>query len=515
MSLDRLLDWHRLAALRDSGCLDTPAEESFDRITAVAAQELRAPVSLISLVDTHRQFFKSVHGLPAPWSDARDTPLSHSFCQHVVRDDAVLVIEDAAAHPRVRDNLAVRDLGVASYLGVPVRTPDGEPLGALCVADVEPRAWTRQDLAVLDELAAAVTPLLRRSAPEHQDPLTGLPDTGAVQDAVIGAVRRGRESGGIVAVIAIGVDAMDLVNEVHGFATGDALLAEVAARLRPAAGNAVLGRVAGDVFAVVAEFRGDDDALDLAVSLRGALAAPFDVDGEPHQLHARVGVATTDPTVDLDGVDLLDRARASLARARALGALAAGAGTEGLHGRAAACERIRKALCGALSRDELWLAYRPVRRDGELVALEAQLRWNGALGLVSPDAFLPVADQTGDIVPIGEWALRNALEAFATWRAGKAIGEDVDLVLGVTPVQLRLVSLPDAVVAAVEESGVPLERLVFEAHRPQPSVGAAAAATYARLAELGVRVAGPGEAVPGAIREDAVDAGAVARLGAG
>ncbi len=502
MSPDPLLDWHRLAALRDSGCLDTPAEESFDRITRIAARELGAPVSLISLVDTHRQFFKSAHGLPEPWSGARETPLSHSFCQHVVRDDAALVVEDAAAHPRVRDNLAVRDLGVAAYLGVPVRTPDGEPLGALCVADVEPRTWSDQDLAVLDELAAAVTPLLQRSMPQREDALTGLADGAAVQGAVIEAVQRQREGGGIVAVIAVGVDDIDLVNEAHGFAAGDELLAQVAARLRSAAGEAVTGRVAGDVFAVVVESRGDDDAL----------AAPFDLGGEAHQLHGRVGVATTDPTVDLDGGDLIDRARASLARARALGALAGGAGTEELHGRAAACRRIRKALCGALSRDELWLVYRPVRLGSELVALEAQLRWNGALGPVSPDAFLPVADQTGDIIPIGEWALRHALEAFRTWREAGAIGEDVDLLLGVTPVQLRLVSLPDAVVAAVEDSGIPLERLVFEAHRSHPSVGAAAAATYARLAELGVRVAGPGEAFAGATREQPVEASAVARL---
>jgi diguanylate cyclase (GGDEF)-like protein len=347
------------------------------------------------------------------------------------------------------------------------------------------------------------------------DALTGLPDAGGVHAAVAEAVVRQRRHGGIVTVIALGVDDIAVVNDAHGFTAGDALLAQVATRLRDAAGDAVAGRVAGDTFAVVVEAGEERDAVDVAVALRAALAAtPFLVGAEVHPLRARVGIATMDPAVEASGHDLVERASASLAHARALGGLTGSAESEALHGRAEACDRIRAALGGAVAREELELAFSPAWRDGELVALEAQLRWNGALGFVSPDAFLPVADQTGDIITIGEWALRQALAAFADWRASAAIGDDVDLVLGVTPVQLRLASLPDAVIAAVADAGIPLQRLVFEANRPQRVGGVAGAAVDARLAALGVRVAGPGEAVPGATREDAIEAAAVAGLGA-
>jgi predicted signal transduction protein with EAL and GGDEF domain len=265
----------------------------------------------------------------------------------------------------------------------------------------------------------------------------------------------------------------------------------------------------------VAEAGDEKDAVDVAVALRAALAAtPFLVGQEVHELRARVGIATVDPAVEAWGDELVERASTSLAHARALGGLTGSAESEALHGRAEACDRIRAALGGAVAREELELAFSPAWRDGELVALEAQLRWNGALGFVSPDAFLPVADQTGDIITIGEWALRQALEAFAHWRTTGAIADDVDLVIGVTPVQMRFASLPDAVIAAVADAGIPLERLVLEPNRRPRAVGRAAAAVGARLALLGVRVSDPGQAVPGAIRGNAIEAGAVAGPGA-
>ena len=96
----------RLAALRATRLLDSPAEHAFDRITKLAARVLNAPVALISLVDADRQFFKSSVGLDEPWHSARETPLSHSFCRHTLQTREPLVVEDARSHPLVRDNLA-------------------------------------------------------------------------------------------------------------------------------------------------------------------------------------------------------------------------------------------------------------------------------------------------------------------------------------------------------------------------------------------------------------------------
>ena len=146
----------RLRALRATGLLDTPAEEPFDRLTQLVCRVLRVPVSLVSLVDADRQFFKSQQGLPERWARARETPLSHSFCQHVVLRHEPLIVGDARNDPLVCENLAIADLGVAAYLGVPLTTAEGHVLGSLCAIDTEPRVWSQDDLLTLQDIAHAV-----------------------------------------------------------------------------------------------------------------------------------------------------------------------------------------------------------------------------------------------------------------------------------------------------------------------------------------------------------------------
>jgi PAS domain S-box-containing protein len=151
-----LKDPARLDALRRSGVLDSPPEEAFDRLTRLAAKSLRVPVALVSLVDSDRQFFKSCVGtLPEPWHSRRQTPLSHSFCQHAVISGRPLVISDAREHPLVRDNGAIADLGVVAYAGVPLALSGGRVLGSFCVIDDKPRQWTDEELEILATLAAA------------------------------------------------------------------------------------------------------------------------------------------------------------------------------------------------------------------------------------------------------------------------------------------------------------------------------------------------------------------------
>ena len=155
----------RLAALRRASLLDTVAEEGFDRLTRLATTVLGVPVSLVSLVDADRQFFKSAVGLAEPWASARQTPLSHSFCRHVVATGQPLVVEDARADPLFRDNLAVPDLGVVAYAGIPLVTSAGQTLGTFCAIDHHPRVWSERDLAILRDLAgAAMTEIELRTA---------------------------------------------------------------------------------------------------------------------------------------------------------------------------------------------------------------------------------------------------------------------------------------------------------------------------------------------------------------
>jgi len=143
----------RLTALKRSGLLDSPPTESFDELTRLATSLLGTPVALVSLVDESRQFFKSQMGLAEPWASLRQTPLSHSFCQWVVTSQDELVIADARQHRGLLSNLAVRDLGVVAYAGMPISAPGGEMLGSFCAIDVKPHQWSDEDLAILRDLS--------------------------------------------------------------------------------------------------------------------------------------------------------------------------------------------------------------------------------------------------------------------------------------------------------------------------------------------------------------------------
>ena len=129
---------------------------SFDRLARIAAQVLNAPVALVSLVDADRQFFKSCLGLPEPWASQRQTPLSHSFCQHAVASREPLLVDDSREHELLRDNPAIRDIGVIAYAGIPLIDADGHALGTLCVIDSRPRHWTTHQVQLLSDLAASV-----------------------------------------------------------------------------------------------------------------------------------------------------------------------------------------------------------------------------------------------------------------------------------------------------------------------------------------------------------------------
>ncbi len=146
----------RRAALVRTGLLDGPLDEAFDRLTRIAARLLDAPVALVSLVDRDKQVFAGCVGLPDPWMTDRETPLSHSFCQHAVTSREPLVIPDARQDPRVRDNLAIRDLDVIAYAGIPLIDGEGNALGSLCVIDDKPRTWTADQTELLADLATTV-----------------------------------------------------------------------------------------------------------------------------------------------------------------------------------------------------------------------------------------------------------------------------------------------------------------------------------------------------------------------
>ena len=172
--------------------LDSPPEAPFDRLTRLAARTLGAPISLVSLVDDHRQFFKSAFGLPEPWSTMRETPLSHSFCQHVVLRGVPLVVENAPDDPIVAGNPAISLLNVIAYLGVPLTTATGKTLGSFCVIAHHPVKWSACDRETMVELAASVMSeiALRFTHDELSQANAGLLQEAARREIAIGELRQ-------------------------------------------------------------------------------------------------------------------------------------------------------------------------------------------------------------------------------------------------------------------------------------------------------------------------------------
>ena len=155
-----LRDPARLRALEYIGLGPEP-DPDMDYFAGWVRRALCVPVALVSLVEAERQVFPGMSGLPEPWATKRSTPLSHSFCRHVVVTEQPLVIADTGAHPLGRDNLALPDLGVAAYAGMPLTDEAGNVLGSLCAIDTEPRTWTAAQLETLLDIARACSTDLR------------------------------------------------------------------------------------------------------------------------------------------------------------------------------------------------------------------------------------------------------------------------------------------------------------------------------------------------------------------
>ncbi|AGZ39509.1 SpoIIE family protein phosphatase [Actinoplanes friuliensis] len=155
-----LADPARLQSLQRV-CVGAEPDAAFDRFASLVKRLLDVPVALVSLVDDERQFFPGQVGLAEPWSGKRETPLTHSFCQYVVVEGVPKVFPDARIYAQVRDNLAIPELGVVAYAGMPLTDADGRTLGSLCAIDTKPRAWTRAELETLNDLAEACSSELR------------------------------------------------------------------------------------------------------------------------------------------------------------------------------------------------------------------------------------------------------------------------------------------------------------------------------------------------------------------
>jgi len=158
--LTAVRDPGRLLALSESG-LGPASDARMEFYAAWVRRVLNVPVALVTLVEADRQVFPGMSGLPEPWATRRATPLSHSFCRHVVDSAEPLVVADARQHPLLRDNLAVPELGVVAYAGMPLTDDHHQVLGSLCAIDTVPRDWTPAEVDELRAIASACAGELR------------------------------------------------------------------------------------------------------------------------------------------------------------------------------------------------------------------------------------------------------------------------------------------------------------------------------------------------------------------
>jgi sigma-B regulation protein RsbU (phosphoserine phosphatase) len=150
-----VFDARRLAAVKASDLVDSPPDEAFDRLAALAARLLDAPLAFITAVDATRSWYKSfIGGEPGA---QRWGAVEESFCQYVVGSGSECIIGDACQDPLTKRNPAIENMGVVAWAGFPLHAPGGEVLGTLCVVDTKPRTWTDRDVQVLETLAAAAS----------------------------------------------------------------------------------------------------------------------------------------------------------------------------------------------------------------------------------------------------------------------------------------------------------------------------------------------------------------------
>jgi diguanylate cyclase (GGDEF)-like protein len=260
----------RLAALHHYEILDTPPEETFDRITRLVRSVLQVPMSVVSFVDRDRQWFKSRQGIAAT-----QTARSISFCNHAIRGPAPLIVPDALADPRFAASpLVLGEPHIRFYAGVPLRTHEGHNLGALCALDTRPRNLDAGQAGILVDLARLTLDEMEMRLVASVDSLTGVMTRRALIDAGRRDVARALRYGRNLSCLMIDVDRFKAVNDTHGHAVGDLVLQSVAAtcRLELRAGDYV-GRIGGEEFVVILPETGTDDAFQVAERLRKAVAA--------------------------------------------------------------------------------------------------------------------------------------------------------------------------------------------------------------------------------------------------
>ncbi len=302
------------------------------------------------------------------------------------------------------------------------------------------------------------------------DPLTDLPNRDLFADRLEMALRRGKRSGHRVAVMFLDLDRFKMVNDSLGHEVGDRLLQALAERMSGALrASDTLARFGGDEFTVLCDEVADEThALEIADRLRSTMGEPLTEVGGETFVSFSIGIAlSTD--ADESGSTLLRQADTAMYRAKERGPGRVEIYTEVDHRLAHSRRRTSNELRDALERDELTLCYQPFvdLHTRTMVGMESLVRWrHPTRGLLLPHEFIPTAEDSGLIVPLGAWALGEACRQAAAWAVGReAAGLDearLNISVNVASLQLADPGFPDLVAAVLDTTGVNPDRLWLE-----------------------------------------------------
>jgi diguanylate cyclase (GGDEF)-like protein len=320
----------------------------------------------------------------------------------------------------------------------------------------------------------------------HHDALTDLFNRVALSEHLASALERARATDDTFAVICLDLDRFKEVNDIFGHSVGDGLLRAVSGRLKTAAEGALITRVGGDEFTLIsADGLQPATAQALSERLLDAVAADFEVDGHQLRTGLSIGIAIY-PADGADETSLIANADAALYRAKAEGRGAIRFYDIEMDRRLRESRALHHELRSALARQEFSLHYQPqALASGQIVGLEALVRWrNPGRGTVPPGTFIPLAEESGLIIPIGEWILREACREAASWPLPLRIA------VNLSPIQFRHGDLPGLVLAVLLETGLSPSRLELEITEGVLVEDAPRAVSIlSRLKTLGVRIA--------------------------
>lgn len=260
----------RLAALNRYDILDTATEDEFEQIIQLVQRVFAMPMAAVTLVDGDRQWFKARRGIgPA------ETPRSIAFCHHTIAAADGLAVEDTAVDTRFATSpLVTGDPNIRSYLGVPLRTPDGYQVGALCILGNEARRFSLEDREILRRFSEVVMSQMELRQLASRDSLTGTLTRRAFDQEAFEALALIRKKAIDAAVLMIDLDHFKATNDIHGHAVGDDVLKAVSATIEALVGPyAALGRLGGEEFGVLIQPADRAGILAIAEDLRCAIAA--------------------------------------------------------------------------------------------------------------------------------------------------------------------------------------------------------------------------------------------------